>query len=402
MQLKDILYISLILILIYWFYSIFYENFTVYTYNSFYIKDESKSPLEIETEKIQKILNNNFINNTEYDLKIFDKTSFKKISFYENFMYEKNFKEIVLNKLTELLSSDFPNIGLSSSKELENIYWKDISSNRHFIFDITVSSQKYGFTRVFSIYLILNNINNYLFDNGKYIPGIIINNSDISIKYIIENITKQTEKLLQGTVYGVPDQYYKIQNELNLLDPFITSGKSMQITDEIKQNFEKVLQEKTTVLQKYSTGNCFDNNNNIIVTDKNTNENKTKCESSDVYNKWDTLPFNDFDCPFYEKNKNYPNTFGKLTNDKCEMPLNTKQQGFRFYSLDPKYAPLCYNCKTDRINDKTSSSLGTCCDKQLNKMDYPELITPDYAFPNDNLLRKKYKNIFDEKNLNYE
>jgi hypothetical protein len=78
------------------------------------------------------------------------------------------------------------------------------------------------------------------------------------------------------------------------------------------------------------------------------------------------------------------------------MPKNVKRQGYRFYSQEVDLQPVCYNCKTDTIGQGT---LGRCCDKQLNRDEYPELLTPDYAFEGDELLREKYSNLFTEKKL---
>lgn len=395
MMLKDIIFISILLLILFWLFYKKYDNFTIYSYNASDIQDTFPSQLEIETNKIKILLDNEFKQNQDFNLDKIDKTTFQKFSFYENFIFEKKFKEICINKLKENLSKDFLNIDLISTKEFNNIYWKDISNNRHYIFDITIFSKNYGFTRIFSVYLILNNINNYLLDNGEYIPNLNLDNLDITIKYIKENqYNLENLKLLPGDPLF---DYFEIKNKLYLTDPFITSNKDMQITEDLKKSFEEVLTKKNESIKLYSTGNCFDSQNNIIFTDKNSDENKINCETQDLLNKWDTIPFNDFGCPFYKKNLNYPNTFGKLIDNKCEMPQNIKQQGYRYYSNEPKYSPLCYNCKTDLLNE--NSTLGKCCDKQFDKLEYPQLISPDYAYPNDKLLRQKYKNSFEEKFL---
>jgi hypothetical protein len=395
MKLKDILFILLIFVILFWLFKHkFYDYFTVYSSNASDIKDIFPSQLDIQTNKIKDLLSKEFTE-IDFDTSKIDKNTWKQFSFYENFIYEKKFKDVCLSKLKNILSNEFPNIELISTKQFDNIYWKDILNNRHFIFDITISSKNYAFTRIFSVYLILNNINNYLLDDGSYIPNINLNDSDILIKFIKENLSgSENLQILPGKS---PVNYYEIKNKLHLMDVFSSSGKDMLITEELKTKFQDVLTKKEESLKKYSTGNCFDSQNNILFSDSNSQENKFKCESQNPSYKWDTVPFSDFDCPYYNKNTNYPNNFGKLINDKCELPSNMKLQGYRYYSNDPEYLPLCYNCKTDLINNNTS--LGKCCDKQLNKLEYPELSSPDYAYENDNLLRKKYKNIFEEKSL---
>lgn len=392
MEIKDIVLILILLYILFWIFYIKYDNFSIYPYNSNDIAEISKTELEIQTEQINELLTKEFSDKEEYNPYKVNTSLFKEIPFFENFIYEKDLKKIFIKKLSSSLLPKFPDLDLISTSQLKNIKYKDISLDRHFILNIIVTSKKYSFTREFICYFIINNINNYLLDSGEYIPIANLKTQDVIFKYITETKIENTKVLLPKPLLN----YYEIKNKLFLLDPFLTSGKEMQITKESQDTFLKVLQEKEEKLELYSQGNCYDTNNKVLFSDKNTYENIIKCEN-DPLNKWDTIPFSDYDCPFYEKNKNYPNNFGGFKNNSCEMPLNIKQQGYRFFSSEPQNKPLCYNCKTDKINN---GSLGKCCDKQLNKEDYPELLTPDYAFPNDNLLRKKYNDIFQEKKLN--
>lgn len=89
---------------------------------------------------------------------------------------------------------------------------------------------------------------------------------------------------------------------------------------------------------------------------------------------WDKPVENNEECPFYRKNNNYPNSRGGSKYGRCELPLGMKLLGFRYYSLDEIYAPMCYGCS---INSK----LGNCCNSQKN---------PDYAFSSDAPDRKLY------------
>lgn len=396
MKLKTIIFIILFIIILFLMIYTQYEHFNVSAYNSSETINIVPSQINLETQKIKVLLQNAFIQNLDFDLTNFNKESFKELSFYEHFVFEESFKNFTINILQNILLTEFPNIQISSNHELKNIYWKDVDNTRHFIFDITIYSENYGFTRIFTVYLILNNINNYLFDDGSYISGLTLTESDLNIKFIKEKEIDNIELLPGKSLFN----FYEIKNTLHLIDPFLTSGKDIQITQEMRKKFEENLIKKNETLEMYSFGSCFDPENNILFTDKNSNENRVKCESQDPLNTWDIVPFNNLECPFYKKNLNYPNSFGKLTNNSCELPLNMKPQGYRFYSNDSKNAPLCYNCKSNLIFPDTPSSLGTCCEKQLNKLDYPDLLSPDYAFANDQLLRNKYQNQFVENNLN--
>lgn len=94
---------------------------------------------------------------------------------------------------------------------------------------------------------------------------------------------------------------------------------------------------------------------------------------------WDKPCEKNTDCPFYQKNKNYPNYRGGCIDGMCEMPVGVKQVSNRKY--DEKSTPLCHGCK-----DPLDAS---CCTKQMNKSEYPTLKSPDYAFELDFFERQR-------------
>lgn len=109
-------------------------------------------------------------------------------------------------------------------------------------------------------------------------------------------------------------------------------------------------------------------------------ESKYDSNGSKIYKigVWDKLCSNNNECPFYKKNLNYPNTFGKCINGYCQMPLGVESISPRRFNSEKN--PLCGNCKKG-VN---------CCDEQKDLSKYPSLKSPDYRFLNDNTLRKKY------------
>ena len=118
--------------------------------------------------------------------------------------------------------------------------------------------------------------------------------------------------------------------------------------------------------------------------------NKMICESGyDSYgNKkdigvWDKPCEEDNECFFYKSNKNYSNKFGKCVSGYCQLPLNVKRIGYKYY--DPNTKPLCYNC--DKDDWFVASKLGLCCDKQKNQKNFK---SPDYAFGDDLNTRMNY------------
>jgi len=89
------------------------------------------------------------------------------------------------------------------------------------------------------------------------------------------------------------------------------------------------------------------------------------------YTTWDAPCLQNEDCPFYKANRRYENTRGGcLAFGMCELPVGVKRLGFRKYSTDPPYQPICHGCVGDP----------NCCKKQGR---------PDYAFPNDRDERQK-------------
>ena len=125
---------------------------------------------------------------------------------------------------------------------------------------------------------------------------------------------------------------------------------------------------------------------------------REQCESSyDFYGKqksvgiYDKPCTEDDECPFFNINKNYDNTYGKCMDDgHCQLPINMKKIGYHYYSSNNTHKPLCYNCESNKFN--VSSSIDTCCDEQYNTEKYPFLKSPDYAFKDDYLDRQNSYN----------
>ena len=104
------------------------------------------------------------------------------------------------------------------------------------------------------------------------------------------------------------------------------------------------------------------------------------CDTSDnqLYNEkeikiWDNPCAKNEDCPFYLKNKNYPNQRGGCNNGYCEFPVGLKRLGKRLYNqvINENNHPICRGCSTGDIN---------CCERQDNNINYngPDYIFPDY------------------------
>lgn len=157
---------------------------------------------------------------------------------------------------------------------------------------------------------------------------------------------------------------------------------------ENKQDFDKIIKKKQDDLFKITqNSNLLRDDYMCYDTTFMEAQNKSECELHD--GTWDAIPYSDSGCPFFNANKNYPNTFGGMIGDACQLPKNMKRRGKTKFSMDKKYQPLCYNCQTNNIG---IGSLGFCCDDQKDSLKYPNLLSPDYAFDDDKQIRQKYSN----------
>jgi hypothetical protein len=108
---------------------------------------------------------------------------------------------------------------------------------------------------------------------------------------------------------------------------------------------------------------------------------------------WDKPCQTNTDCPYYRKNLNYPNNRGGCLQGICEMPVNIPSRGPTYVDKNANDA-YCVNC--DKNDDEFK-----CCKQQMEKTrpSYSLMASPDYAFVNDYLGRKKYEEILTMRNL---
>lgn len=110
-----------------------------------------------------------------------------------------------------------------------DLYWKVIDNNIHCVFKMDIKNKEKGWSRTFKIYAVVT--------TGK--------DGDVSI--IIKTISLEEFSYLPLEGINQNDEgpnYYKIENTLRLMDPYLTSGKEMEITDSMKKNFNNVLNKK--------------------------------------------------------------------------------------------------------------------------------------------------------------
>jgi hypothetical protein len=147
-----------------------------------------------------------------------------------------------------------------------------------------------------------------------------------------------------------------------------------------KLNKKQTLLSKLIIESKQVSSNEFQAG--YKCTDPNI-KSKPLCESlflpngerKRVRTYWDKPCEKHIECPFYQKNKNYPNYRGGCIDGTCEMPIGINNISFRKY--DKSQQPLCHQCIDPLAG-------GKCCpDQQQNNILYPTLKSPDYAFELD-------------------
>ena len=293
-----------------------------------------------------------------------DTNSFTKLSDDIAFQYNDQFKTILADKINSIINSRINIIG-----NIKNIY----SRNQEFIFNAHLIITNQWITRDIRVY-----IDNFV------IKRVIVETNPVTIDDTLTNNFNVQPSF--ETIKYDPDfqNFYKIKNTLYLMDPFITSGRDMYITDTMRDSFNKIVLEKERQLKKM--GVCFFES--APDTPNHSVDRETCLNSNGI---WDSPPEESGECPYYLSNKNYPNEFGKLIQDNCQLPLNMKNLGYRYYIKDQ--LPLCHNCliKNKANQVSISDTPLNCCNDQLDKNIYPLLVSPDYAFEGDTDLRQKYK-----------
>jgi hypothetical protein len=239
------------------------------------------------------------------------------------------------------------------------------------------------------VYIRLNNLRNYISETGEIYPILDMIYDDLEIVHIktLELDKEMSVNYSQGDILrGKDDNFnmlYEIKNKMEYISPRFSET---YITDDQRKKYNNMLEdmEKRDVFK----GMCYNG----------VGESREECIKN--MGIWDNEVRDDMECPYYKANANYPNTFGKIKMDVCELPVNMKNIGYRGYSRGVKDIPLCYNCKYNKINIGT---LGYCCDDQIsNKEVYNNLTSPDYAYIGDKEIRKKWSSLFLEKGLSVE
>jgi len=164
----------------------------------------------------------------------------QELPYYTEFPLKFQFKEKLKQHLNKTLdTTEYLNYKII--KDMYNIRWYDKDNNRYFLFNTDIINEKLKTTFYLEVNCILYNISNYIIGNDYS----FINDpsEDIDIQSI--NLLQLSNDLnVRPSIQGEFYNYYTILNTLHLMDPFNTSGKDMQITQDMKSKFKTQLDYK--------------------------------------------------------------------------------------------------------------------------------------------------------------
>lgn len=119
-------------------------------------------------------------------------------------------------------------------------------------------------------------------------------------------------------------------------------------------------------------------------------DNQTTCELANGI--WEKKCEHDTDCPYFNINKNYPNTLGGCNKSTgyCQFPVGVNPLTYK-RPANPNDA-YCYNCP---IGFAGSQSIGKCCKEQEKS----NMRSPDYMFYGDLKIRNANKGSIENNGL---
>jgi len=131
----------------------------------------------------------------------------------------------------------------TKSEAFYDLYWKMIDNNIHCVFKMDIMNKDKGWSRTFKIYLVVKTAGKR--QGTLPMANRLVRQDTLSI--IIKTISLEEFSYLSFEDINQNDEgsnYYKIENTLRLMDPYLTSGTEMKITDSMKEKFNNALKKK--------------------------------------------------------------------------------------------------------------------------------------------------------------
>lgn len=215
---------------------------------------------ETETKELIKVFKEAFKDDNVEPI------GYKEHNPYIPFPFEAPIKKLIIDYLKTNIPK-FKGHKLEITTDLNKLYYRNSGDDRLFIFNVNLLDNTQFMTRNVRVKIRIKNILKFIKDNTDYelgeqtmaerknaeinyrtnIPAqTVINSTDLlSIRLDKNNYARFT---LTGQDALKPN-YYQIKNVLGLMDPFVTSGRDMVISEKVKKDFEKEILAKKELLK---------------------------------------------------------------------------------------------------------------------------------------------------------
>jgi hypothetical protein len=203
-----------------------------------------------ETEELVKVFKASFKDDNVEPLGFIDHNP------YIPFPFEASIKKLIIDYMKTNIEK-FKGHKLEITTDLNKLSYKDDGIDRLFIFNISLVDNTKFMTRNLRVKIKIKDIKNFINENSNNkeqkeidyrtnIPSqTVINSTEILSIRLDKNNYARFE--LDG-LDSLRPNYYQIKNVLGLMDPFVTSGRDMILTDKMKKDFEKELEEHQKLL----------------------------------------------------------------------------------------------------------------------------------------------------------
>lgn len=259
---QDILMLFIIILISYCIFSAFFESKEHYVtsivgYNNsgipaYYVP----SLFDTETKELVEVLKEAF---KDDDV---ETVGYKEHNPYVPFPFEASIKKLIIDYMKTNINK-FKGQKLEITTDLNKLNYKDYDNDRLFIFNINLVNNTKFMTRNLRVKIKIKDIKNFIKDSKDY--GFDSSKEEKDIDYLTnipsQTVINSTELLsirldknnyarfeLAGIDSLYPN-YYQIKNVLGLMDPFVTSGRDMLISDKMKTNFEKEIEEHAKLMK---------------------------------------------------------------------------------------------------------------------------------------------------------
>ncbi len=377
--------------------------------------DKGLSPMVIEEEYDQLLINPQNGNKEKYDYELkYDLYALNKQTWIHR---AKEFDPTKKNVLSyDKIKSPIEEVNILNNLFINRINekQKDILSNydlvifgttNFYIYKYMIQSIKYDKKdrrkKVYTIKVIIFRENDF-FTPTIFYQGYVDTSDQQNSSY----------KIYNATYIGANDSSQYLLNESAGLrksgEKYFTLNDNYRHDDEdYYRDVDKEVAKRKEYLKQFDLKEayaCFNTDFKVYLNPTSKSNiilpylSRQQCEATfDFYGRikpkgiFDKPCQKDEECPFFQANKNYPNSRGKcLPSGQCELPVNMIPIGYHHFVPHPDYKPMCYNCNNTSGKWVSSSKLDTCCteqyhknlgDKEDNKFSF--LNSPDYAFEGD-------------------